>query len=90
MKRFVTPDGAVFAGSTDEEIVTAMRDRGFYPAASPSLRTYMNDVVERLAIYNNEEIDVDLKENECTTFVCLLVEKGYFRELPLVLQTAGV
>ena len=81
MRIFVTPDGAVFSGSTSEEIVTAMRDRGFYPVASPSLKTYMFDVIERLAFYFNEEIDCSLKEDGCDAFIETLVEKNYFREL---------
>lgn len=31
MRRYAAPDGAVFTGGSAEEIVTAMRDRGFLP-----------------------------------------------------------
>lgn len=87
MKRFRTPDGAVFAGSTSEEVVTAMRDRGFYPAESPSLKIYMLDVLTRLAFYNNEEIDCSLKSGECDEFVRTLVNHGYFTEIASVSST---
>ena len=81
MRKYITPDGAIFAGSTAEEIVTAMRDRGFYPSAGPALHIYVADVISRLALYNNEPIDAELSKDVCESFIRILVEKDYFHEV---------
>lgn len=87
MKSYITPDGAVFTGSSPEEIVRSMRDRGFYPSASPSMDTYMHDVVERLAVFNNETISTDLDAEDFDQFISILINHDYFREVPTIIRT---